>query len=297
MATISKSFTSADIFQGQADVYLGVKAPASANPPVEGTNTLVLDSSGQPTIAATGQIATISLGATGSGGTGYTLGDVLTITQSGGSFGQAKVLTLGGGGAVATLLLLRNGNGYATANNLPTTGGSGSAATINILTITSGFHLGLTEGPASINLAPKFDLIKADQFSAPVDAAFISNTGEIDIVVKELVLANIQKYLAGLMSATYYNLSAGSTNPAADFLQVGSTPSSSALVTTLLLVGPRRDVPNKFLYVMAYRCYMKSAIQLSVQRSKETMIKLKFSMLADVTRVATDMACQIVRTL
>lgn len=296
MATVSKSFTPSDVFQGPADIYLGVANPASANPPVEGTNTLTLDSVGQPPIGTTGQIATISLGATGSGGSGYAVGDTLLITGGGGSNGLARVLTVSGG-AIATLLLLKGGSGYATGNNLaisPVTG-AGTGATINILTITSGYHLGLTEGPASININPKFNEIMADQYSAPIDAAFVSQACEIDFVVKEFVLSMMTRLFAGLFSATYFDLAAGSSNPATDLVQIGSSPSSAALLTSLLLVAPRRDVANKYLYALGYRCFIKSAIQMSAQRSKEATIKLKFGLLADTSRVAKDMALQIVR--
>jgi hypothetical protein len=212
MPTVSKSFTPSDIFSGPADIYLGVQAPASAVPPVQGTNTLTLDGSGQPPDA-------------------------------------------------------------------------GSA----------GIHLGLSEGPVSANTAPSFELIKADQFSAPVDAAFISSKSEIDFTVKELVFSKLQKFFAGLTSATYSNLGAGSTNPAADMLQIGSANSSAANKTTLLLIAPRRDVASKWMYVLGYKCYLGSAIAIPIQRKKETLIKLKFKCLVDTSRVAKDQTMQIVK--
>ncbi len=291
MATVSKAFDPSAIFQGPADVYLGVKAPASAVAPVEYTNTLQLDSSGQPPIAATGQIATVTLAAAG---TGYTVGDTLTIVQSGGSNGQVRVKTLSGS-TVATVVVLRGGSGYAAASALPVTGGTGTGATFDIATITSGYHLGLTEGPALVSINPKFDLINADQFSTHVDAAFVSLASEIDFVVKEFVLAQMQRLFAGLFSATYWDLAIGSTNPKTDLLQIGSTPSSAAVTTTLLLVSPRRDAANKYLYVMGYKCHIKSAIAMSVSRAKESTIKLKFGCLADTSRVAKDYVLQIVK--
>lgn len=294
MTTVSKSFTPADIFQGPADIYIGVKAPASAVPPVQYTNTLQLDSSGQPPIGATGQIASVSVGATGSGGSGYSVGDTLTITQSGGANGMVRVSTVNSG-AVTAVILLKGGVGYSAANNLPVTGGGGSGCTINILTIVSGYHLGLTEGPASISTNPKFTMIGADQYSVPVDAAFSSLEAEIDFAVKELAFSNLQRYFAGLFSANYFDLSVGSTNPATDLMQIGSSPSAAALTPTLLLVAPRRDVANKFVYAMGYKCYIKSAIAMAAQRNKETVIKLKWGLLADTSRVAKDMALQIVR--
>lgn len=293
MAVVTRVFTPADIFQGPCDVFLGITAPPSAVPPVQYTNTLQLDGNGCPPVGATGAIATGVLG--NSGGTGYTVGDTLAVIQSGGSNGIVRVLTAPGGVA-ATFLILKGGWGYAPGANLATVGGTGTGCTFTISTITAGFHLGLTEGPAATNITPKFDLIRADQFSPPIDAAFVSNTGEIDFNVKELVLANIQKYLAGLFSATYFNLTAGSTNPAADFLQVGNTPSSAAQTATLLLVATRRDAAQRYLYMLAYKCHLASSIPMGFNRAKETIVKTKWKMLADTSRVGSDMACQIVRT-
>ena len=77
-------------------------------------------------------IKTISLG---SGGTGYTPGDVITVVQIGGSLGMVTVNTVNGNGVILTVTLLNEGSGYAVADGLAVIGGSGDGATINILTI------------------------------------------------------------------------------------------------------------------------------------------------------------------
>lgn len=297
MPTVSKSFTPADIFEGPADIFLGIKAPASATPPVQYTNTLQLDGSGQPPDASTtGQILTITLG--NAGGTGYALNDIVLITQSGGANGLA-IVTGVSVGVVTTLAVLRPGTGYAAASNLATvhqTGSGNDALTITISTIQAGIHLGLSDGPCSASFHPKFSEIRADNFSAPIDVAFVSLASEVDVILKETAFRNIQQYFAGLTSGTYFNLRIGSTNPAADFMQIGATKSSGMNnVTTLTLISPRRDVTGKWLYVMLYRAYLKNSISLGVNRKKETLLKLKFGGLADTARVAKDQIGQIVR--
>lgn len=292
MPTVAKVFTSADIFQGPAEIYLGVAAPASAVPPIQYTNTLQLDQAGQPPIGTNGQIATATLGA---GGSGYTVGDTLTVVQAGAQAGMIRVLTVSAG-AVVTFAILRGGQGYSTASGLATTGGSGTGCTITIATITAGFHFGLSEGPAQVQIAPKYELIKADQFSAEIDGALISMACEMDFTIKEMALAAMLQLFTGLFSATYWNLSAGSTNPAADLLQIGATNSSQALTTSLLMVAPRRDAANKFVYALGYKAFIKSAIQFSIGRPKENMFKLKFACLADMNRVVKDRVMQIIRT-
>ena len=66
-------------------------------------------------------------------GTGYAVGDVLTIAQSGSS-GTATVraATVSAGGGVETVTLVLNGTNYSTATGVPTTGGGGSGCTLNI---------------------------------------------------------------------------------------------------------------------------------------------------------------------
>lgn len=211
MALVTKVFTPGNIFQGPADVYLDLGAPPSAVPPVQYTNTLTLDSSGQPS-------------------------------------------------------------------------DTGSA----------GIHLGLTEGPASLAWTEKFEEIRADQLAAAVDAAFISAMAEIDFNVKETNLSRLKKFFAGPNTGAYFDLPIGITNPAADMLQIGAMRSSAVQFHTLLLVAPRRDATGKYLYILAYRALLVSAIAAALDRKKETVYKLKFKCLADVSRVAKDQTMQIV---
>lgn len=67
---------------------------------------------------AAGQLKTVVLNA---GGTGYHIGDVITITQAGGALGAVRVLTLGASDAVDTFEIYIPGTGYTVANGLATT--------------------------------------------------------------------------------------------------------------------------------------------------------------------------------
>lgn len=71
------------------------------------------------------------------GGTGYTVGDILTIT-TGGTGGTARVLTLGASNAVGTVELVTVGSGYSTGAGKVTSGGTGTSATLNITTVETG---------------------------------------------------------------------------------------------------------------------------------------------------------------
>ena len=67
-------------------------------------------------------------------GTGYAVGDIIQITQAGGSGVKLVVTTVGGGGSVTGVVVVEGGQGYAAASALPTTHLSGSGD--NALTIT-----------------------------------------------------------------------------------------------------------------------------------------------------------------
>jgi hypothetical protein len=71
------------------------------------------------------------------GGTGYSVGDILGITQTGASGGKMRVDTVNAG-AVVTYTIIDPGTGYAVGNALATTGGAGSNCTINITAVTTG---------------------------------------------------------------------------------------------------------------------------------------------------------------
>lgn len=75
--------------------------------------------------------------AVASGGTGgYVVGDVLTVTQGGGSLGTVTVTTVNAGAVTGVAVVPgAQGTGYAVANGLSTTGGHGTGCTVNITAI------------------------------------------------------------------------------------------------------------------------------------------------------------------
>lgn len=81
------------------------------------------------TPAATGVVKSVSVTA---GGTGYTVGDLLTLS-TGDANAQVTVLTAPAG-VVATVQVTESGSGYTTGTKA-TTGGTGTGCTINVLTL------------------------------------------------------------------------------------------------------------------------------------------------------------------
>jgi hypothetical protein len=71
----------------------------------------------------------------GGAGTGYKVGDQVTVVQAGASNGVLQVTAIGGSGAVTALSTVQGGTAYSIATNLATTGGSGTGLTIDISSI------------------------------------------------------------------------------------------------------------------------------------------------------------------
>lgn len=75
-------------------------------------------------------LASVAVG--NSGGTGYVVGDIVTVVQGGASGGRVTVLAVNGGVVSAVSPSTFPGTGYALANNLTTTGGTGTGLTVDI---------------------------------------------------------------------------------------------------------------------------------------------------------------------
>lgn len=101
---------------------------------VDGSNNIFAWNGAVTTFAsasnATGYISALNATPTG-GGTGYVVGDVLTIT---GGTATAVVSTVAAG-VITAVSLVSTGSGYTTGTGKATTGGTGTGATLNITTV------------------------------------------------------------------------------------------------------------------------------------------------------------------
>jgi hypothetical protein len=80
-------------------------------------------------------LQTVTVGATA--GSGYVVGDIVTVVQTGASGGQLQITSVGSGGAVTGLQIVpgQQGTGYTVANNLTVTGGTGTGLEVNITNV------------------------------------------------------------------------------------------------------------------------------------------------------------------
>jgi hypothetical protein len=76
---------------------------------------------------------------TGSAGTGYIVGDIVTVIQTGAQNGTLRVTAIGSGGSVSTIQIVNPGNGYSALGgpSVPTSGGHGTGFTCVIVSTIS----------------------------------------------------------------------------------------------------------------------------------------------------------------
>jgi hypothetical protein len=79
-------------------------------------------------------LASVSVSA---GGSGYKLGDVITVLETGAGSGTCTVSAVNGSGTVSGLTITNGGSGYTATVSLLTSGGAGSGLTVTINSLTT----------------------------------------------------------------------------------------------------------------------------------------------------------------
>jgi hypothetical protein len=282
MATVTKLYTSGNVLQSPADVYLGIVPPSSHVPPTQ-ADEIAIDVDGQPatqSAALSSVSSTTPINVVFPNLVGYTpkTGDVVTVsgvtgeTEANGGFTLTNV-AVGGSTTAADLL----GSAHTSAY-----GGTGG-------TIKWGEHLGLTEGPTQFSITQTAVEIRADQYEAAIDAAITKMEAEIDIVMEEFDARRLQRFFTNDYGTNPQQLAN------VDVFQMGGQDSCNDTIRSLMLVSADRGNLGKFLYVYAFRCYLKSSIQVTFHRTAHSTYKLKLGLLADMTRLAGDELLHFVR--
>lgn len=93
--------------------------------------------------SGTGRVISITGNAVGSG---YVVGDVLTISGGGGTGATVYVASINGSGGVTSGSLVANGADYAVTTGAATTGGTGTGATFNITSVSDDLEYDSTNG-------------------------------------------------------------------------------------------------------------------------------------------------------
>jgi len=132
-------------------------------------------------------------------GTGYTVGDVLNIIQSGGSGGQATVNNVVSGvpttvGVTPAYIVTSTGIGYSPAGGLATTGGTGTGAQVNINNMTlglfcraSGDNFNVQTDSGSTNLFAGNTIVGNANVAVDYGCNTANNCGGVPIIFRDNV--------------------------------------------------------------------------------------------------------------
>jgi hypothetical protein len=188
---------------------------------------------------------------TGSAGTNYVVGDIVTVIQGGASGGTATVSTIGGGGAVTGLTVnLADGTGYVVANGLATTTNSvaGSGLQVDITAIGETPLVAFTNcrlanstwysGMVTSAVTADHEAIAAYAQAATPITFYYGTTGDA------AVLNNTTNNLAAFLKAAAYS----STAIIYSTTQGGTAPSNIYAAAALMgsVMGQNTGLPNSY---------------------------------------------------
>ncbi len=155
--------------------------------------------------------------------------------------------------------------------------------------------MGASEGAAKFQFKAKLEPVQIDQETAPVDVLMTSEEALVELTLKESSLAKITKMLehGTFSSGTDAGLPAG----AQTYEQITVGGLVALPTAPVALISPRRGTssPTKYLLVCLYKAYGFAELDLSFTRSKESVYKVQFHGLADLTRAQGDRVAQFYR--
>jgi hypothetical protein len=247
------------IHQGPGKLYLKCPVPQSGK-------RLLIDSSGVPMNPAWAQNAA------------HNLGDEIVDPNS----NLQRCTTPGTSG----------GQTPSWANTVGTTTTDGTVTWTCVALIANQFA-GASEGAVTVALTPKLEPINADQVSAPIDVVMTAEAETIEVQLKESDLLKLSNYV---VHGTYQTgADAGLPNNAQNYEELAFGGVIPIPQFSVAVVSPRRSVTGKFVVAQLYQAYQADAIQLPLQRGKETLYKVKFEAIADPSRPAGDQVGKIYR--
>lgn len=158
-----------------------------------------------------------------------------------------------------------------------------------------GLSMGASEGAAKFQFKAKLEAVQIDQETAPVDVLMTAEDASIEVTLKESSLAKIVRMLE---HSTYGSgADAGLPAGAQNYEQITVGGLVQLPTAPVALISPRRGTsnPTKYLLACLYKAYGFAELDLSFTRAKESVYKVQFVGLADLTRAQGDRVAQFYR--
>lgn len=150
--------------------------------------------------------SSISTAVISAGGSGYKVGDILSVVQTGATQGTVTVSTVNGSGTISAVSVTTGGVGYSATVSLATVGGAGTGATVTVSAVTTET---LAQAIARTESLVFYVGIISTSYGANTTWAALANTvqGYINkiIFLPSNSIADIQGVFTTIKSATDFN--------------------------------------------------------------------------------------------
>ncbi len=167
---------------------------------------------------------------------------------------------------------------------------AGVALTITNGVPSSGVEVGLTEGEAVFTYEVTYFEVMAEQSLASVEVYATEEMAQLEFTMKEYIQANINDFLAAMVLTA--NVAAGGDAATMDIHEGGRILGQAAgagevTLQAALLVAPipnTSGVDQRFTYVLLHQAYQSEAAAARYTKSGDTLMKVTFKAIADLTR-------------
>jgi hypothetical protein len=198
--------------------YIGV---GSSYIPMAAAGRITVVSTSGVDVDSAGMIQNNNLSAAGAN---YQAGDIVTITQVGGSNGTARILTVGGGGMVLTYEIVNPGTGYNIGIKA-TVGANGANFTINVTSVSGAAGAGAR--------TVKLRVLAAD-YSESVITVSLNGTTATEVTNTGFRVNSIEVATAGGNNTTSGNISVTGGGNTIQYILAGRNESRTLFYTVPL---------------------------------------------------------------
>jgi len=254
MSSLPFPINASNIHQGPGNLWFNVPVPATGA-------RLILAANGAPATGAVWVLSTL-----------YLAGSQIVDTAG----NLQRAVNTGTSGATPPATWTETIGGLTTDNTV----------VWECISLGTPYYAGAVEGATSVVFSPKIEAIKCDQVVGPIDSVITEATAQIEVELKETDMLHLSNWFAGGI----YGAGTDSGQPTGEQLYQQLTFGGLLVVPKLSMavISPRRNNFGKFVVSQLYKVYQAEAVTLPVTRTKETMLKVKFSGLFDPTRPQGD---------
>ncbi len=163
-----------------------------------------------------------------------------------------------------------------------------------------GTEVGLTEGEAVFTYEVTYFEVMAEQSLAAVEVFATEESAQLEFTMKEYIQANIEDFFVAMLATTVG--AAGNAGPTATDIYEGgrilgqAAGAGEITLQSVCLVAPipnTSGVAQRYTYIILHQAYQSEAAAARYTKSGDTLMKVTFKAVADLTRSDTATLFQI----